>query len=41
MADVPEAREAMEIAIADERKFIDFGRSAIFIGKEHVFIDRR
>jgi len=41
MADVPEARRAMEIAIEDERKFIDFSRSAMWIGKEHVFIDRR
>ena len=41
MADVPEAARAMEIAVEDERKFIDFSRSAIFIGKERVFIDRR
>jgi uncharacterized protein (TIGR02118 family) len=41
MANVPEAARAMEIAIDDERKFIDFGRSAMWIGKEHVFIDRR
>ena len=41
MADVPEARRAMEIAIEDERKFIDFSRSAMWIGKERVFIDRR
>ena len=41
MADVPEAARAMELAIADERKFIDFPRSAMWIGKEHVFIDRR
>jgi hypothetical protein len=40
-ADVPEAALAMEIAIADEAKFIDFPRSAMWIGKEHVFIDRR
>lgn len=41
MADVPEAARAMELAIADERHFIDFQRSAMWIGKERVFIDRR
>ena len=41
MADVPEAKRAMEIAVADESKFIDFKRSAMWLGKEHVFIDRR
>lgn len=41
MANVPEASRAMELAIEDERLFIDFKRSAIFIGKERVFIDRR
>jgi hypothetical protein len=41
MADVPEANRAMEIAIDDERKFIDLPTSPIFIGKERVFIDRR
>ncbi|MEQ8230679.1 MAG: EthD domain-containing protein [Gammaproteobacteria bacterium] len=41
MADVPEAARAMELAIEDEAKFIDFRRSAMWIGKEHVFIDRR
>ena len=41
MANVPEAAKAMEIAIEDETHFIDFMRSSIFIGKEHVFIDRR
>ncbi|MEQ8661398.1 MAG: EthD domain-containing protein [Gammaproteobacteria bacterium] len=41
MANVPEAARAMELAIADEAKFIDFQRSAMWIGKEHVFIDRR
>ncbi|HUN59377.1 MAG TPA: EthD domain-containing protein [Candidatus Binataceae bacterium] len=37
----PEGRKAMEIAVEDERKFIDFANSAIFIGKERVMIDRR
>jgi len=41
MANVPEATRAMELAIEDEAKFIDFQRSAMWIGKEHVFIDRR
>ena len=41
MASVPEASRAMELAIEDERKFIDFKRSAMWIGKERVFIDRR
>jgi hypothetical protein len=37
----PEARRAMEIAVEDERKFIDFANSAIWVAKERVFIDRR
>ena len=41
LANVPEAMRAMELAIEDERKFIDFPRSAMWIGKERVFIDRR
>lgn len=41
MANIPEATRAMELAIEDETKFIDFQRSAMWIGKEHVFIDRR
>ena len=36
----PEAAEAGRRAIEDERAFIDFARSAIWIGKEHVFVDR-
>jgi uncharacterized protein (TIGR02118 family) len=36
----PEVRAAGRAAIEDERVFIDFARSAIWIGKEHVFIDR-
>ena len=36
----PEAATANERAIEDESKFIDFKRSCIWIGKEHVFIDR-
>ena len=41
MADVPEANGAMTLAVEDEAKFIDFKRSAMWIGKERVFIDRR
>jgi hypothetical protein len=41
IAQTPEGRNAMAIAVEDEAKFIDFPRSAIWIGKERVFIDRR
>lgn len=41
VAQTPEGRNAMAVAVADETKFIDFPRSAIWIGKERVFIDRR
>ena len=41
MASIPEARRAMEIAVEDESKFIDFANSAMWVGKERVFIDRR
>ena len=36
----PEATEAGKRAVEDEAKFIDFRRSCMWIGKEHVFIDR-
>jgi uncharacterized protein (TIGR02118 family) len=36
----PEARVAGQVAVADERNFIDFARSAIWFGKEHVIVDR-
>jgi len=36
----PEAVTAGQRAIEDESKFIDFKRSCMWIGKEHVFIDR-
>jgi hypothetical protein len=39
-APAPEAADAGRRAIDDERVFIDFTRSAIWIGKEHVFVDR-
>jgi len=38
---MPERVKALEIAIEDERNFIDFTRSAMWMAKEHVFIDRR
>lgn len=41
MEAIPEAAAAMVLAIEDERRFIDFGRSAAVIGKEHVIVDRR
>ena len=37
----PERARGGELAIADESKFIDFSRSAMWIAKERVFIDRR
>jgi uncharacterized protein (TIGR02118 family) len=36
----PEAAEANRRAIEDEAKFIDFKRSAIWVAKEHVIVDR-
>jgi uncharacterized protein (TIGR02118 family) len=41
VANTPEGSRAMHIAVEDERRFIDFTRSAMWIAKEHVFIDRR
>jgi hypothetical protein len=41
IAQIPEGKQAMALAVEDETKFIDFSRSAIWIGKERVFIDRR
>ncbi len=41
IASTPEGQRAMEIAVEDESKFIDFANSAMWIGKERVFIDRR
>jgi hypothetical protein len=37
----PEGKRALEIAIEDEARFIDFANSAIWLAKERVFIDRR
>lgn len=36
----PEMRAAMNAAIEDEAKFIDWSRSTILVGKELVFVDR-
>lgn len=35
-----ERREANRRAIEDEREFIDFQRSCMWLAKEHVFVDR-
>jgi hypothetical protein len=40
-AGMPERVKAAEIAREDESKFVDFTKSAIWMAKEHVFIDRR
>ncbi len=37
----PESAEGGRLAIEDESKFIDFKRSAMWMAKERVFIDRR
>ncbi len=37
----PESARGGQLAIEDESKFIDFKRSAMWIAKEKVFIDRR
>ncbi len=36
----PEGVKAMAALIDEERKFVDLSRSAIWLGKEHIFIDR-
>jgi len=36
-----ERREAGRVAVEDESNFIDFKRSAMWVGKEHVFVDHR
>jgi len=41
LAQTPEGKGAMAIAVEDEANFIDFPRSAMWIAKERVFIDRR
>jgi uncharacterized protein (TIGR02118 family) len=39
-ATTPEGARAMELMVEDEAKFVDFKRAALWIAKEHVFIDR-
>jgi uncharacterized protein (TIGR02118 family) len=39
-ATTPEGARAMELLVEDESKFVDFKRSALWVAKEHVFIDR-
>lgn len=39
-ASTSEAAAAGERAIEDERRFIDFARSAMWLAKEHVLVDR-
>lgn len=41
VGNTPEGKRATEIAIEDERKFIDFPNCSMWIGKERTFIDRR
>ena len=38
---IPERTRGGELAVADESKFIDFKRSAMWIAKERVFVDVR
>jgi uncharacterized protein (TIGR02118 family) len=38
---MPERLKANEIAMKDETNFVDFSRSAMWVAKEHVFIDKR
>ena len=40
-AAMPERIKANQLAYEDEKNFIDFSRSAMWMAKEHVFIDRR
>ena len=35
-----EVSEGGQAALEDERNFIDFSRSCLWVGKEHVIIDR-
>jgi len=36
----PEGRLSHQLFHEDEKKFIDFSRSALWIAKEHIIIDR-
>ena len=37
----PEGLKAFQIALEDEKHFIDFAQSSMWVAKERVFIDRR
>lgn len=37
----PEGLNAFGFALEDEKNFIDFSRSTLWVAKEHVFVDRR
>lgn len=39
--ETPERVRARELAIEDERRFVDFGRSSMWFAKERVFVDNR
>ena len=41
ISEMPERLKGNEIAVEDEAKFVDFSRSAMWLAKEHVFIDKR
>jgi len=34
-----EGLKGLNLCLEDEKKFIDFSRSAIWLAKEHVFVD--
>lgn len=36
----PAGAYAADVALRDERQFIDFSRSSLWLGKEHVIVDR-
>jgi hypothetical protein len=38
--DTEESQKAANLFLEDERKFIDFSRSAAWYGKEHIFVER-
>ena len=40
VSDPVAARQANARAVADESKFIDFSRSSMWHGKEHVVVDK-
>ncbi|MBW2624187.1 MAG: EthD domain-containing protein [Deltaproteobacteria bacterium] len=40
VGDVEASQKAVDLFLEDERNFIDFSRSAMWYGKEHVFVER-